>query len=111
MGGQAGMGSGVGGQAGMGLASTGQNGFTRSGLFPLSILPLPYQYHSSSIIPLSTRFVTGRVLMGRGSDKGIVSILKKTGHGQSRQTVEKISDGIRSIFKEGEISPSCLHGN
>ncbi|ORX35990.1 hypothetical protein BD324DRAFT_629789 [Kockovaella imperatae] len=33
-------------------------------------------------------------------DKGIDSILNKSGHGQSRQTTEKISDGVRSLFKK-----------
>ncbi|GFZ43549.1 hypothetical protein JCM24511_01269 [Saitozyma sp. JCM 24511] len=33
-------------------------------------------------------------------DKGVDSILNKAGHGQSRGTTEKISDGIRSVFKK-----------
>ncbi|ORY23191.1 hypothetical protein BCR39DRAFT_549698 [Naematelia encephala] len=33
-------------------------------------------------------------------DKGIDGLLKKSGHSQSRATTEKISDGIRSIFKK-----------
>jgi hypothetical protein len=45
--------------------------------------------------------------MGRiqltGSDKGIDGILKKAGHGQSASTTEKISDGVRSMFKK--VSP------
>ena len=34
------------------------------------------------------------------TDKGIDSILGKAGHKQSGATTEKISDGIRSIFKK-----------
>lgn len=33
-------------------------------------------------------------------DKGIDGLLKKSGHGQSHGTTEKISDGIRSVFKK-----------
>ncbi|KAK0548021.1 hypothetical protein OC846_003146 [Tilletia horrida] len=33
-------------------------------------------------------------------DKGIDTILGKSGHKQSGATVEKISDGVRSIFKK-----------
>ncbi|RSH85083.1 uncharacterized protein EHS24_006676 [Apiotrichum porosum] len=33
-------------------------------------------------------------------DKGIGSILTKAGHGQSNETTEKISDGVRSAFKK-----------
>ncbi|PWN97151.1 hypothetical protein FA09DRAFT_330788 [Tilletiopsis washingtonensis] len=35
-----------------------------------------------------------------GLDKGIDAVLKKTGHGQSESTTEKISDGFRSVFKK-----------
>ncbi|GAA5996490.1 uncharacterized protein JCM10292_007643 [Rhodotorula paludigena] len=37
---------------------------------------------------------------GDALDKGISSILKKSGHAQSNSTVEKISDGARSLFKK-----------
>ncbi|PWN88368.1 hypothetical protein FA10DRAFT_303339 [Acaromyces ingoldii] len=33
-------------------------------------------------------------------DKGVDAALKKTGHGQSRNVVEKISDGVRTAFKK-----------
>ncbi|PWN25897.1 hypothetical protein BDZ90DRAFT_233903 [Jaminaea rosea] len=33
-------------------------------------------------------------------DKGVDSVLQKSGHGQSASTTEKISDGIRSGFKK-----------
>ncbi|KAK0522340.1 hypothetical protein OC834_006326 [Tilletia horrida] len=33
-------------------------------------------------------------------DKGIDAVLKKAGHGQSASTTEKISDGVRSLFKK-----------
>lgn len=33
-------------------------------------------------------------------DKGIDGLLKKSGHGQSASTTEKISDGVRSMFKK-----------
>ncbi|BGP46223.1 hypothetical protein JCM10450v2_002063 [Rhodotorula kratochvilovae] len=37
---------------------------------------------------------------GDALDKGISGLLKKGGHAQSNSTVEKISDGVRSIFKK-----------
>ncbi|GAA97931.1 uncharacterized protein L969DRAFT_96308 [Mixia osmundae IAM 14324] len=33
-------------------------------------------------------------------DSAVDTIMKKTGHTGNRQTVEKISDGIRSIYKK-----------
>lgn len=33
-------------------------------------------------------------------DKGVDSVLKKAGHGQNSGTTEKISDGIRGMFKK-----------
>jgi len=33
-------------------------------------------------------------------DRGVDQALGKAGHGQSRGTVEKISDGIRGVFKK-----------
>jgi hypothetical protein len=33
-------------------------------------------------------------------DKGISTVLGKTGHGQSNSTVEKISDGFRKVFRK-----------
>lgn len=37
------------------------------------------------------------------ADKGIGSILTKAGHGQSNETTEKISDGVRSAFKKVSV--------
>ncbi|GAA6026824.1 hypothetical protein JCM8097_005886 [Rhodosporidiobolus ruineniae] len=37
---------------------------------------------------------------GDALDKGVDSVLQRAGHGQSRKTTEKISDGIRSLFKK-----------
>ncbi|OWZ51085.1 hypothetical protein J010_05934 [Cryptococcus neoformans] len=33
-------------------------------------------------------------------DKGVDAALNRAGHGQSHSTTEKISDGIRSVFKK-----------
>ncbi|AAW42217.1 expressed protein [Cryptococcus deneoformans JEC21] len=33
-------------------------------------------------------------------DKGVDTALNKAGHGQSHSTTEKISDGIRNVFKK-----------
>ncbi|WVO20012.1 uncharacterized protein IAS62_001302 [Cryptococcus decagattii] len=33
-------------------------------------------------------------------DKGVDAALNRAGHGQSHSTTEKISDGIRTIFKK-----------
>jgi hypothetical protein len=35
-----------------------------------------------------------------GADKGVDQILRKAGHAQNEQTVEKISDGVRSAYKK-----------
>ncbi|ODO07173.1 hypothetical protein L198_00752 [Cryptococcus wingfieldii CBS 7118] len=35
-----------------------------------------------------------------GLDKGVDAALKKAGHGQNASTTEKISDGVRSVFKK-----------
>lgn len=40
------------------------------------------------------------ILLMRSIDKGIDGLLKKSGHGQSASTTEKISDGVRSMFKK-----------
>ncbi|GAA5857865.1 hypothetical protein JCM5353_000414, partial [Sporobolomyces roseus] len=37
---------------------------------------------------------------GDALDKGVNTILGKSGHGQSASTTEKISDGIRTGFKK-----------
>jgi hypothetical protein len=37
-------------------------------------------------------------------DKGIDGILGKAGHKQSAGTTEKISDGVRSLFKKVHIA-------
>lgn len=39
------------------------------------------------------------------ADKGIDGILGKAGHKQSAGTTEKISDGVRSLFKK--VRPTC----
>ncbi|WVQ88164.1 hypothetical protein IAS59_001898 [Cryptococcus gattii] len=33
-------------------------------------------------------------------DKGVDTALNRAGHGQSHSTTEKISDGIRNVFKK-----------
>ncbi|GAA5937741.1 hypothetical protein JCM1841_004774 [Sporobolomyces salmonicolor] len=49
---------------------------------------------------------TGKVATTQGTgqgdalDKGIDSLLTKSGHTQNHSTVEKISDGARSLFKK-----------
>ncbi|GAA5859159.1 hypothetical protein JCM5296_002995 [Sporobolomyces johnsonii] len=49
---------------------------------------------------------TGNVASNQGTgqgdalDRGIDSLLTKSGHTQSHSTVEKISDGARSLFKK-----------
>ncbi|GAA5829562.1 hypothetical protein JCM11251_000205 [Rhodosporidiobolus azoricus] len=56
---------------------------------------------SSTANPVAT---TGGNTAGSGQgdalDKGVDSVLNKFGHGQNRKTTEKISDGIRSLFKK-----------
>ena len=42
-------------------------------------------------------------------DKGIGSVLSKSGHGQSTGTTEKISDGVRNIFKKASCSLNYIN--
>ncbi|GAA5970065.1 hypothetical protein JCM11641_000251 [Rhodosporidiobolus odoratus] len=56
---------------------------------------------SSTANPVATdSSATAGAGQGDALDKGVDSLLQKSGHGQSHSTTEKISDGIRSGFKK-----------
>ncbi|GAA5871652.1 hypothetical protein JCM8547_007109 [Rhodosporidiobolus lusitaniae] len=49
---------------------------------------------------VSNPAAAGNTSQGDALDKGVDGVLKHFGKGQSRGTTEKISDGIRSLFKK-----------
>ncbi|BGP14052.1 hypothetical protein JCM10213_002347 [Rhodosporidiobolus nylandii] len=56
---------------------------------------------SSTANPVATdQSNTAGAGQGDALDKGVDSLLQRSGHGQSHSTVEKISDGIRTGFKK-----------